>query len=447
MRGFKGSALLSRSLKRIKLTQVVFLGLAYFLCFATRTNGQGSHSIAIHCGTLIDMRSEKPIANATIIVREGHIDSIGTDVAVAPEAQNIDLSQATCLPGLMDLHAHILFNPLRGTDDNYLLGSSAYKALFGLKRAQQELSEGFTTLRDPSDFDKYFALVEIRDAIARGDFMGPRMFVAPHALTSTGGHADLNDIAPDVDTLAFGKIVSGPQSMREAVREEIKYGADWIKVYVSGGVMSAHDDPRVQTFTDEEIQAAVDETHRLGKKITVHAIGTEAIKESVRAGVDSVEHGLLIDDETIRMMKERGTYLIPTLYVLNYIVEEGPKMGIPQHSIEKGRAMIGERDKHLRAAFAAGVKIAFGSDTIFDEQYVPREFALLVSLGLTPFKAIQAATINPATLLGIDKEVGTLEAGKQADIIAVQQNPIEDIHAMEHVKFVMKGGQVVRNDF
>ncbi|MGA7918996.1 MAG: amidohydrolase family protein [Candidatus Acidiferrales bacterium] len=393
------------------------------------------------------MRSEKPIANATIIVREGHIDSIGTDVAVAPEAQNIDLSQATCLPGLMDLHAHILFNPLRGTDDNYLLGSSAYKALFGLKRAQQELSEGFTTLRDPSDFDKYFALVEIRDAIARGDFMGPRMFVAPHALTSTGGHADLNDIAPDVDTLAFGKIVSGPQSMREAVREEIKYGADWIKVYVSGGVMSAHDDPRVQTFTDEEIQAAVDETHRLGKKITVHAIGTEAIKESVRAGVDSVEHGLLIDDETIRMMKERGTYLIPTLYVLNYIVEEGPKMGIPQHSIEKGRAMIGERDKHLRAAFAAGVKIAFGSDTIFDEQYVPREFALLVSLGLTPFKAIQAATINPATLLGIDKEVGTLEAGKQADIIAVQQNPIEDIHAMEHVKFVMKGGQVVRNDF
>jgi imidazolonepropionase-like amidohydrolase len=433
--------------KEFRIIQSMVAGVALLLCSAMPANAQSSQVVAIHCGRLIDVRSEKPMVNATIIVRDGRIDSIGTDVAVPAGSQNIDLSHATCLPGLMDLHAHILFNPARGTDDNYLLGSSAYKALYGLKRAQQELSEGFTTLRDPSDFDKYFALVEIRDAIARGDFTGPRMFVAPHALTSTGGHADLNDIAPDVDTIAFGKIVSGPQSMREAVREEIKYGADWIKVYVSGGVMSAHDDPRVQTFTDEEIQAAVDETHRLRKKITVHAIGTDAIKESVRAGVDSVEHGLLIDDETIRMMKDKGTYLIPTLYVLNYIVEEGPKMGFPQASIDKGKAMIAERDRRLRAAFAAGVKICFGSDTIFDEQFVPREFPLLVSLGLTPFQAIQAATINPATLLGIDKETGTLEAGKQADIVAVEQNPLEDIHALEHVKFVMKGGTVVRNDF
>jgi imidazolonepropionase-like amidohydrolase len=447
MSGHPIPAFLIRARKEFRVVQGVLFGVPLLMCLPLRTNAQGSQVVAIHCGHLIDVRSEKPMANATIIVGDNRIDSIGTDIPAPAGSQNIDLSHATCLPGLMDLHAHILFNPGRSTHDNYLLGSSAYKALYGLKRAQQEMFEGFTTLRDPSDFDKYFALVEIRDAIARGDFIGPRMFVAPHALTSTGGHADLNDIAPDVDTLAFGKLVSGPQSMREAVREEIKYGADWIKVYVSGGVMSAHDDPRVQTFTDEEIQAAVDETHRLRKKITVHAIGTEAIKESVRAGVDSVEHGTLIDAETIRMMKERGTYLIPTLYVLNYIVEEGPQMGIPQQSIEKGKAMIGERDKHLRPAFAAGVKIAFGSDTIFAEQYVPREFALLVSLGLTPFQAIQAATINPATLLGIDKETGTLEVGKQADIIAVEQNPLDDIHAMEHVKFVMKGGKTVRNDF
>src|ERR1700728_3901441 len=409
--------------KEFQIIQSMVAGFALLLCFAMPANAQSSQVVAIHCGRLMDVRSEKPMVNATIIVRDGRIDSIGTDVAVPAGSQNIDLSHATCLPGLMDLHAHILFNPARGTDDNYLLGSSAYKALYGLKRAQQELSEGFTTLRD------------------RSDFTGPRMFVAPHALTSTGGHADLNDIAPDVDTIAFGKIVSGPQSMREAVREEIKYGADWIKVYVSGGVMSAHDDPRVQTFTDEEIQAAVDETHRLRKIITGHAIGA-----SVRAGVDSVEHGLLIDDETIRMMKDKGTYLIPTLYVLNYIVEEGPKMGFPPARIDKGKAMIAERDRRLRAAFAAGVKICFGSDTIFDERFVPREFPLLVSLGLTPFQAIQAATINPATLLGIDKETGTLEAGKQADIVAVEQNPLEDIHALEHVKFVMKGGTVVRND-
>jgi imidazolonepropionase-like amidohydrolase len=447
MNGRRSLAFFTRARKEFRIVQSIVFGLALFLCFTTRAAAQSPAVVAIHCGRLIDVRSQKPMVNATIIVRDDRIESIGTDVAAPAGSQNINLSHDTCLPGLMDLHAHILFNPARSTDENYLLGSSAYKALYGLKRAQQEMAEGFTTLRDPSDFDKYFALVEIRDAIARGDFMGPRMFVAPHALTSTGGHADLNDVAPDVDTLAFGKIVSGPQSMREAVREEIKYGADWIKVYVSGGVMSAHDDPRVQTFTDEEIQAAVDETHRLRKKITVHAIGTDAIKESVRAGVDSVEHGLLIDDETIRMMKEKGTYLIPTLYVLNYIVEEGPRMGFPQASIDKGKAMIGERDRHLRAAFAAGVKICFGSDTIFDEQYVPREFALLVSLGLTPFQAIQAATINPATLLGIDKETGTLESGKLADIVAVEENPLEDIHAMEHVKFVMKGGKIVRNDF
>ena len=422
--------------------------LIALLCgISPRAHAQSDRPIAIRCGNLIDGRSNESIPHAVIIVRGGRIETVGTDKIVPAGSESIDLGSATCLPGLMDLHAHILFNPLRSTDENYILGSSAYKALYGLKRAQQEMQLGFTTLRDPSDFDKYYALVEIRDAIARGDFIGPRLFVAPHALTSTGGHADLNDIAPDIDTLAFGKIVSGPLSMREAVREEIKYGADWIKLYVSGGVMSAHDDPRVQTFTNEEIEAAVDETHRLRKRITVHAIGTEAIKESVRAGVDSVEHGLLIDDETIRMMKERGTYLIPTLYVLNYIVEEGPKMGIPESSVNKGKAMIAERDKCLRAAFAAGVKIAFGSDTIFDEQYVPREFPLLVELGLTPFQAIQAATINPATLLGIDKDVGTIETGKQADIIAVSQNALEDIRALEHVKFVMKNGVIVRNDF
>ncbi len=409
-------------------------------------NAQSKPTV-IRCGLLIDARSEKPTSGATILVRGNKIESIGANVSVPPDAQTVDLSRSTCLPGFMDMHAHILMNPERSVDDDYLLGSSAYKALHGLKRAQDEMRLGFTTLRDPSDTDKYFATVEIRDAIARGDFFGPRLFVAPHALTPTGGHADLNDVAPDVATHSFGRVISGPLSVREAVREEVKYGADWIKAYVSGGVMSSHDDPRVQTFTDEEIQAAVDETHRLRRKITVHAIGTESIKQSVRAGVDSVEHGLLIDDETIQMMKDRGTYLVPTLYVLNYIVEEGPKMGIPEESIAKGKSIIAERNRHIHAAIMAGVKICFGSDTIFKEEFVPREFPLLVQLGLSPFQAIQAATINSATLLGIEKEVGTLESGKLADIVAVDGNPLSDIHALEHVRFVMKSGQVARNDF
>jgi imidazolonepropionase-like amidohydrolase len=425
------------------------------LCVLTMGAGLGPQAnvwaqdpaLAIRCGQLIDVNSGSTVTGATILVRGHRIEAVGLNLVVPHGSKVLDLSRATCLPGLMDLHAHFMFDPSRSTDENYFLGSSAYKALHGLKRVQEFLQLGFTTLRDPSDFDKYFAMVEVRDAIARGDFVGPRIFAAPHALTATGGHGDFNDLAPDVVEMAFGKVISGPNSAREAVREEIKYGADWIKLFVSGGIMSAHDDPRVQQLTDEEVQAAVDEAHRFKKKVAVHAIGSEAIKESIRAGVDSVEHGDLIDDEGIRLMKERGTYLDPTLYVLNYIVEEGPKIGIPENSIAKGRAILEERDRCIRKAFAARVKVVFGSDAIYPISYVPREFQLMVKLGLTPMEAIQAATINSATLLGIQDMVGSLEAGKHADIIATEQNPVDDVGALAHVKFVMKGGQVVKNEF
>ena len=408
---------------------------------------QTSRPVAIHCGRLIDARFDQPLPGATIVIQNERITAVGQNVAIPAGAQVIDLGQATCLPGLMDLHAHILFDQKASAAQNYLNRSSARKAFDGLLNAQKMLRAGFTTLRDPGDFDAYYALVEIRDAIARGGFIGPRLQVAPHCITSTGGHADINDLAADHAVHAFGKLANSPDEMRKAVREQIKYGADWIKLMASGGVMSMKDDPRVQGFTDEELRAAVDETHRHGKKITAHAHGAGAIKSAVRAGVDSVEHGTLIDDEGIALMKGRGTYLVPTLYVLNYILEEGAKQGIPEENIAKGRSMQIERDQNIRKAFAAGVKVAFGSDTIFPHEQAAREFALLVKLGLTPMQAIRAATINAAELLGLDKELGTIETGKRADIIAVAENPLDNIRTLEAVKFVMKDGRVVKNEF
>jgi imidazolonepropionase-like amidohydrolase len=345
---------------------------------------------------------------------------------------------------MIDLHAHVLYTP--GTDPmtDYMTRSSARKALDGLRAAQAMLQAGFTTLRDPGDQDTQFATVEIRDAIRRGEFEGPRLFVAPHYFSATGGHGDLNMLAPDAVRYAPGRIVDGPEAIRAGVRDEVKYGADWIKLFASGGVMSAGDDPRAQAYSDEELRAAVEKAHRLGKKVTVHAIGAAAIKASLRAGVDSVEHGILIDDEGIALMKERGTWLVPTLYVLNYIVEEGPRLGYPAESVAKAKALIEERDRRLRAAFAAGVKVAFGSDTIFPHQHAAREFSHLVRLGLSPAAAIRAATSSAAQALGIESEAGALEAGKLADVIAVAGDPLADIRRLESVNFVMKAGRVVK---
>lgn len=399
---------------------------------------------ALRCGRIVDVVAGRAGGPATIVIRGERIESIGDQQAPA-DAAVVDLTSMTCLPGLMDLHAHIVINPdtLSGSD---LDRSSAARALDGLHNAQVMMQAGFTTLRDPGESDRYYSTVAIREAIARGKAIGPRLFVAPHALGPTGGHGDFNGLANDLHIEVPTRVADGVDEIRRTIREEVKYGADWIKVMATGGVMSVGDDPDHTAYTDDELRAAVDETHRLGRKITVHAIGTEGIKAAVRAGVDSVEHGMLIDDETIALMKQKGTWLVPTLYVLDYVVDNGPSIGFPAESVAKGRALRTQRDKHLRRAFAAGVKIAFGSDTIFPHGEATREFAELVRLGLPPAEAVRAATINAAQLLGIADQVGTLEPGKLADIVAVAANPLEDVRTLEQVRFVMKSGRIVKQD-
>ena len=397
-----------------------------------------AQTVVLRCGWIIDGQSNERVANVSVLVRDGRIVEMGSDVRVPSGARQVDLSGSTCLPGLIDLHVHLHAGGMNR--------SSAAKALGGLKGAQELLSWGFTTLRVPGDDGAYYFPISVRDAINRGDFVGPRMLIAPHMISSTGGHGDYNDLAPDLKTQAPGLVVDGPDEMRYAIREQIKHGADWIKLAATGGVMSAGDNPNVTAYTDEELFAAVDETHRHGKKITVHAIGTAGIKAAVRAGVDAVEHGILIDEEGIALMKERGTWLIPTIYVLNYVVEEGPNVGYAEESVAKGRALMLQRDQRIRAAFAAGVKVAFGSDCIFPFDQATREFAELVRLGLTPMQAIKAATINAARVLGLEREIGTLEVGKLADVVAVDANPLDDVRALENVSFVMKGGVVVKRN-
>jgi imidazolonepropionase-like amidohydrolase len=409
--------------------------------------GQSARTVAIRCGLLIDGRSDGAVSNATIIIRDGRIEAVGRNTPIPSGAQVIDLGSATCLPGLMDLHVHLLTNTSMGFETQYFNRSGGRKALDGLRNAQRMLQCGFTTLRIPGDDDLYYADIDVRDAIARGEFVGPRLLVAPHMLTATGGHGDYNDLAPDVLVRAANPVISGAESAREIVRQEIKYGADWIKIAITGGVISVHDDPRVTSFTDEELRAAVEETHRYRKKVCVHAIGTEGVKQALRVGVDSIEHAVLIDQEGIRMMKERGIYLVPTLYVLNHIVEDGEKLGYDPGSVAKGKTLVEERNRNIRAAFAAGVKVAFGSDTIFPVEQATREFACLVQLGLTPMQAIRAATLNAADLLGLAGEIGSIEVGKKADIIAVGENPLKNIRSLENVRFVMKDGSIVKNQF
>ena len=397
----------------------------------------------LRCGRLIDGRSDPVATDVGIQVLGDRITAVGKSLAAPPGAQVIDLSKSTCLPGLIDLHAHILINPGDVLAES-LRKSGGRKALEGLRNAQVRLRNGFTTLRDPGDEDLYYATIDVRNAINRGDFVGPRLFVAPHMISPTGGHGDFNDLAPDLAIQVPNKVVDGPDALRQAIREEIKYGADWIKLAATGGVMSAADDPRAQAFTDEELRAAVDEAHRHGRKITVHAIGTGGIKAALRAGVDGIEHGALIDDEGIALMKERGVWLVPTIYVLDYIIEDGPRRGIPADRIAKARALLGDRDRCIRAAFAAGVKVAFGSDTIYPHEDAAREFGRMVGLGMGPMGAIRAATFSAAEVLGLEKEIGSVEVGKAADIVAVAADPLQDVRALERVHFVMKAGQVVK---
>lgn len=410
---------------------------------------QPEQVVVIRCGRLWDGRSLHTQQGMAVVVRGERIEAVSknNELVVPQNAALIDLRGATVLPGLIDVHCHII--PEIGyTQDDYLKRSSARNALEGLFHAQKCLNAGFTTIRDPGDMDPFYAHLAVRDAIKAGRFIGPRILAAGHLLSITGGHADFNSGAPELNIPPFGEIVDGVDEVRKAVRKEVKWGADWIKISATGGIYSAGDDPDLEQFSFEEIKAAVDEARRFGRDVAAHSHGVAGTKSALRAGVRSIEHGSVLDDEAIALFKQTGAYLVPTIFTSEYTLIEGEKNKQPPHAMEKARHLHERKRQSFSKAVQGGVKIAFGTDTgIIPQGWNARQFAVMVRWGMTPAQAMMSATAVAAEMLRLSHEIGTVEVGKLADLIAVSGNPLDDITVLEQVQFVMKSGLVVKNTF
>jgi imidazolonepropionase-like amidohydrolase len=399
----------------------------------------------IKAARLIDGTGAPPIEDAAIIVTGDSITwtGRGADLKVPAGATLIDLKGHTLLPGLFDCHDHITGVPGDGGDTQELRETDAHKAIYGVAHAKVTLEAGFTTIRDVGGA---YATVALRDLIARGLVPGPRMWVATRGIGITGGHGDINGWSPQLSLPGTVQIADGIEGVRKAVREQVKFGADFIKVVASGGILSVGDSPSAVQFSFEELKTIVDEAGHSGRKVAAHAHGAQSIKDAVRAGVASIEHGSLVDAEGIQLMKEHGTYMVPTLYTLDFIIEEGASHGTPAYAVDKARAMARLQRENLRKAYQAGVKFAYGTDAaVIPHGRNAKDFNILVTqLGVPPIDAIRIATTNSADLVGIGGKVGALKTGLWADIIAVNGNPLDDIRLLEDVRFVMKAGQVYK---
>ncbi|MGB9103733.1 MAG: amidohydrolase family protein [Terriglobales bacterium] len=414
---------------------------ALVLCLLTGVATAQVTPGAVHCGRLLDVRTGHVLLNQLVT-----FDSAGVITSVGPAGSSvpaIDLSNATCLPGLIDVHTHLTYDALMH-GYRALAVSIPRETTIGVKNARVTLRAGFTTVRNVGA--RGFTDVAVRDAINAGDIEGPRMMVSGPALGITGGHCDNNLLPFEYHRVSDG-VADGPWAARQKVREVIKYGADLIKICASGGVLSKGDQAAAPQYTLEEMQAIAAEAHKLGRKVAAHAHGAESIKDAIRAGIDSIEHSSLIDDEGIRLAKEHGTYLVFDIYNDDYILAMGEKAGMLPESIEKEKQIGRLQRENFRKAFQAGAKMAFGTDAgVYPHGDNARQFAKMVEWGMKPLDAIQAATINAADLLGWSAQVGTLEKGRYADLIAVDGDPLTDVRMLENVRFVMKGGAVVRND-
>lgn len=406
---------------------------------------QSSRSVVLHAGHVLDVKTGKLLSDQTLLIEDGKIVSFGasTDTKAPASAVRIDLPDATILPGLIDAHTHLTMDPKFGYEELGL--SIPRETLTGAKNARVTLEAGFTTVRNVGASG--YSDVALRDAINAGDVPGPRMLVSGPPLSITGGHADNNLLPFEYHATSDG-VADGVDGVRHMVRQNIKYGADVIKFMASGGVLSKGDNPQASQYTLEEMKAIVDEAHRLGRKVAAHAHGAQAILWASEAGVDSIEHGSYIDDADIAEMKKNGTYLVPTLYLADWFMENAERNHVPDFLLVKAKAVMPAARKNIAHAFASGVKVAFGTDAaVYPHGQNAHEFAVMVKLGLTPLQAIQAATANAADLLGWPGKVGSLDPGAWADIVAVDGDPLKDVTTLEHVKFVMKGGEVVRNEY
>jgi imidazolonepropionase-like amidohydrolase len=424
-----------------------FFVLPTLLTLAVLGQANAAPQVFVRARNLLDVRSGKTLSDQVIVITNERIERVApaTGVQIPAGATIIDLSNATVLPGLIDAHTHILLTgESNGRYEEQLLKESwQYRTIEAVLNVKKDVEAGFTTMRDVETEGAMYSDVDVRTAINRGLIPGPRLQVATRALSTTGGYP-LEGYSPEVLVPSGVETVDTPYEARRAVREQIKYGADLIKIY---GTHRFHFTPEgklvsIPTFTLEEVQAIVDEAHREGVKVACHAYGGAGLHTCIDGGVDSIEHGLDLDDAAIQKMIAKGIYLVPTLYVYEFEPEEDLALSGGKTT----RARIHEPS--FKKALAAGVKIAFGTDVgPFPHGTQAIEFEYMTRFGMAPLAAIQCATIHAADLMGWSDRIGTIEAGKFADLIAVEGDPLTNIKLLEQVKFVMKGGQVVRNDF
>jgi imidazolonepropionase-like amidohydrolase len=393
---------------------------------------------AVRAAALLDVNSGALVPRPVVLIEGDRITAVGTDLAIPAGVEVVDLKDATLLPGLIDCHTHVT------TTYRFLVyGGPMNDAVTAHVHARETLEAGFTTVRDL--WSKDFIDVALRDAINRGEVVGPRMLVATLAIGSTGGHnEDDLGLSPTLKFEDYAGIADGVDGVRKLTRFEIKYGADVIKIMATEGGSEGDNLVNETQFTLEEMKAIVEEAHRYGKKVAAHAHGTDGIKVATRAGVDSIEHGTFLDDEGARLMKERGTWLVPT-----GAVEEIDEKELAEHPERRARAELFSRASReaFRRALAADLKIAMGSDSsVLPHGQNAREIVWMAKNGMTPIAAIRAATVRASELIGWEDRVGTVAAGKFADLIAVRGNPLSDVTELERVRFVMKGGVVYKND-
>jgi imidazolonepropionase-like amidohydrolase len=440
---------------RARLTRRATCGvtLAAAVCAAALAAAQpptSSSTTVLRAVRLFDGKSDASIADAVVVVQGSRITAVGSRLPVPAGAQVVDLGDATILPGFIDAHTHLTDESSDDWNADTVAGlrrGVPEATLRAAELARRTLLAGFTTVRDVGAGE--YIDVGLRNAIASGFAVGPRMLVAVHALGARGGHCDSNGFPYQrfgTESGVAEGIASGPDQFRDAVRFQVKYGADVIKVCATGGVLSLGDDVGAAQITQAEMDAIVDEAHRLGRKTAAHAHGAEGAKVAIRAGIDSIEHGSFLDDEAVTLMKEHGTYLVPTLMAGEYVAGKATVRHYPPEIAKKAQAAVAARSAAFDRALKAGVKIAFGTDSgVSPHGLNAEEFSLLVEHGLSAAAALRTSS-SAAALLGVDRVTGTLDAGKEADIVAVPGDVLRTIAATEHVRFVMKGGRIVRND-
>jgi imidazolonepropionase-like amidohydrolase len=400
-------------------------------------------AVAIKAGRLLDVKTGKIANNVFILIENHRIKSIAS--AAPAGVHVIDLSGAFVMPGMVDCHAHILGDLSDQSPGASFRMSSAKKTLWGMKNLKVWLAQGFTALRDAGEDDLGYGQLALREAIDAGWIEGPRMQSSGNYISLNGGHGDSEDfIAPDQELPLRPNIADTVDDVARAARRDIKYGADWIKLMGTGGVADLTSDFKVQELSEEQMAKAVEVAHRAGKRVMVHAEGTEGIKAAARAGVDTIEHGTMLDDEGAALMAQKGIWLVPTLYTFQHGVELGTTHGQDPISLAKTKEILAHQQPAFTRALKAHLKIAVGIDD--EPQFLPKEVEALVRGGMTPLQALQAATINGAELLKWSDRIGTIEPGKFADIIAIDGNPLQDINAIEKVVFVMKDGVTIKND-